>query len=119
MERKPVHDFLSSYHLEMARQLLTAELLTIHYSILLEVINLAMSAETRNFAEKFTTQMKTKYNIVIFLAVLLAMVSCGKSGEKSKGDRRAEAKKERARDAAAFKVAVTPTIDCLPCRRRT
>ena len=73
-----------------------------------------MSAETRNFAEKFTTQMKTKYNIVIFLAVLLAMVSCGKSGEKSKSDRRAEAQKERARDAAAFKVAVTPTIDCLP-----
>lgn len=76
--------------------------------------NLAMSTETRNFAENFTLIMKIKSDILIILALLLAMVSCGESDSKAKAERHAAALKERADEAAAFKVAVTPTIDCLP-----
>ncbi len=58
-----------------------------------------------------------KYNKpTIVLAVLLSlfMVACGTSPEKQKARRKASAEKLRAEEQAAFKIGVTPTLDCLP-----
>lgn len=64
--------------------------------------------------KNLTLIMKIKSNILIVVALLLVMVSCGKSNKEVKAERHAAVLKARADEAAAFKVAVTPTLDCLP-----
>lgn len=49
---------------------------------------------------------------IMFLALILA--GCGKSDNEQKAERHAAAAKAKADEAAAFKIAVTPTMDCLP-----
>lgn len=52
-----------------------------------------------------------------FITAILLMLlagSCGKSPETQKAERKAAADKVRADENAAFKIAVTPTMDCLP-----
>lgn len=59
--------------------------------------------------------MKIRQYITPVLVVLtLVLAGCGKSAEEQKAERHAAAAKAVADEQAAFKVAVTPTIDCLP-----
>lgn len=58
--------------------------------------------------------MKTKMKILLLVAVVAMLASCGKSYEQKKAEQHARTEKLRADEQAAFKVAVTPTIDCLP-----
>lgn len=45
---------------------------------------------------------------------LMLIYGCGKSAEEQKAEQHAAAAKAHADEQAAFKVAVTPTLDCLP-----
>ena len=52
--------------------------------------------------------------LVIMIAGLLLMVACGQSYEETKNQKRLSRKEAQKRDSAALKVAVMPTLDCLP-----
>lgn len=59
--------------------------------------------------------MKTKPIIAICLTLITALLmGCGKSYKEQKAERHAAAAKANADEKAAFKIAVMPTIDCLP-----
>ena len=56
---------------------------------------------------------KKFFHLIILLGVLL-FVSCGESVEEERARTRAEQARLAAEERAAFKVAVLPTLDCLP-----
>lgn len=59
--------------------------------------------------------MKIRHNIIILFAVAVAiLVGCGKSADEQKAEQKAAAAKAKSDEQSAFKVAVTPTMDCLP-----
>ena len=59
--------------------------------------------------------MKTKPIIAICLTLITALLmGCGKSYKEQNAERHAAAAKAKADEKAAFKIAVMPTIDCLP-----
>lgn len=55
-----------------------------------------------------------RYAVILATMLSLLMVACGTSPEKQKAQRKASAEKLRAEEQAAFKIGVTPTLDCLP-----
>ena len=55
----------------------------------------------------------TRINFLLILAVL-AFVSCGKSDKELQAERQAQKLAERAAYQKAYKIAVMPTMDCLP-----
>ncbi|EIM32002.1 MAG: ABC transporter substrate-binding protein [Prevotella bivia] len=54
-----------------------------------------------------------RVSYLLFLTILM-LVSCGKSAEQQASEQQAKKKAELAKYQAAFKVAVMPTLDCLP-----
>lgn len=52
--------------------------------------------------------------IICFLSVLVLLAACGQSYEDSKRERHEARKKLAREDSAALKIAVLPTLDCLP-----
>ena len=52
--------------------------------------------------------------LVIMIAGLLLMVACGQSYEETKTQKRLSRREALKKDSAALKVAVMPTLDCLP-----
>lgn len=55
-----------------------------------------------------------KIKFFLFAGVLLLMLSCGQSDEEKQRLTRAERARLRTEDSLALKVAVMPTLDCLP-----
>ena len=51
---------------------------------------------------------------VIFIACLLLLTGCGQSYEESKRQTKQQQKEKAKLDSAALKIAVMPTLDCLP-----
>lgn len=51
---------------------------------------------------------------IIYILMLLLVCSCGQSYEEKKAMTRAERLKQKQQDSLALKVAVLPTIDCMP-----
>lgn len=54
-----------------------------------------------------------RVSYLLFLTILM-LVSCGKSAEQQASEQQAKKKAELAKYQVAFKVAVMPTLDCLP-----
>lgn len=57
---------------------------------------------------------KNHYIAIALMLALMLVVACGKSEKERQAERHAAAQKVIADEEAAFKVGVTPTIDCLP-----
>lgn len=76
--------------------------------------NLAVTKEICNFVENCDCMNIRSLMIILLGGATLFMSSCGKGGGENKAARRAAQAKARAEEQAAFKVAVTPTLDCLP-----
>ena len=53
-------------------------------------------------------------NLIIIIVGLLLVVACGQSYEESKRIANENRREAMRRDSAALKVAVLPTLDCLP-----
>lgn len=57
---------------------------------------------------------RTKYGMVVTLLLLLMAAGCGKSYEEIKRENAEQQRKLMREDSAALKIAVMPTLDCLP-----
>jgi NitT/TauT family transport system substrate-binding protein len=54
------------------------------------------------------------FRCLISLLTVILLASCGPSTSEEKAERQKKQSEERLRDSLALKVAVTPTLDCLP-----
>lgn len=52
--------------------------------------------------------------ILCAFAIIAVLSGCSKSAEQKQAERKAEEARQRATEQSAFKIAVTPTLDCLP-----
>ena len=74
---------------------------------------LAQSYKYFSLLQNFFVLLHSMKRICIVLSVFLAH-ACGSSEEKQRQQRAADRQAERQADSAALKIAVTPTLDCLP-----
>ena len=73
-------------------------------------------SRNRFFFVPLTANLETimKYSIFIAMAGLLLMAACGQSYEETKRQTRQQRLEAWKKDSAALKIAVMPTLDCLP-----
>ena len=71
-----------------------------------------MTKFIRNFAPKIDKKDMKKLIYLVFFAAIVA--ACGQSYEETKRITRLERQRLAREDSAALKVAVIPTLDCLP-----
>ena len=64
--------------------------------------------------ELFRTFASNMKKIIPVIAVLLLLAACGQSYEETKRITREQRREAWRKDSAALKIAVMPTLDCLP-----
>lgn len=76
---------------------------------------MAVRSFFRNFAKPIEISMQIKMKNIIPIAIaMLLLVACGQSYEETKRITRQQRLEAWRKDSAALKIAVMPTLDCLP-----